>query len=751
MLQPESLAQLARNGNSTAVDEEWMLLVESTELSPVQFAGYHSVLSELSKSGRQPQAESLAGTAIEALVGRTSASEALAAAAPFLQAVGESKELRGQVAELYRKAFADVPELEALISHAGLMGGRPARRAVRTLDVALSVQDGDYLRARDEAEVARLVSVDRSGWQFTVETVDGEETLDALALADRYARTSDKDLLVLRRFAPEELDRMLQDEVAELLCGICVQHGNRIDSSQLESMLVPSILDEGAWSGWWSRTRTALRKNLKFTLEGRSPVVITYVDRPESSEDRTRRDFDHHRDPLDKIELLERYVRDCKAQKSTPDTELYKHAFDVFRKRAEHLVADGASGAALWATAARRVGDWLSTDEAVELARRCFAQATHPERILAEMSNDALLRCALDSWAEAKPGEWKAHLLTMLPTLPTRVCDVAALRLISAGCREADFDPVVQAILASPVEHFDALLWLWDGPSKGEIVCRLSPVTVLMRVIRVLEDCRRADHLGKDVVKRVQARAKSVMGARRCERFAECLELVDAGMAAALRTHLQRLDSVGRAVRDDLLRLLRAKFPSAGTAPAVPPWVRDDVLYVTAEGLGRKQREIEHHVNVKMRDNARAIGAAAELGDLSENSEYKFALEERDLLQARLAQMNAEVAMARVMSVDDVPVDHVGIGTRVVFVRQSDGMRYEMTFVGPWEADATHGWYNYKAPMSQRVLGKRVGDSIDFDLSELSGTFDIAELHNGLRDIAGESHAETESASAAMN
>lgn len=751
MVQPESLAQLARNGNSTAVDEEWMLVVESTGLTPAQLAEYHSVLTELSKSGRQPQAESLAATAIEALAGRVSAADALTVAGPFLQAVGESKDLRQQVAELYRKAFADVPELESLITHTGLMGGRPARRAVRTLDVALSVQDGDYLRARDEPEVARLVSVDRSSWQFTIETLDGEETLDSLALADRYARTSDKDLLVLRRFAPEELDRMLQNEAAELIRGICVQHGNRIDSQQLESMLVPSILDEDGWSSWWTRTRTALRKNVKFTLEGRSPVVITYVDRPESSEDRVRREFDHHRDPLDKMDLLDRYVRDCKAQKSTPDAELLNHAFEVFRKRADHLLNDGAGGAALWATAARRVGDLLSSTDAVELARRCFAQASHPERILAEMSNEPLLRCALDSWAEAKPDEWKSHLLTVLPTLPTRVCDVAGLRLISAGCREAEFDPVVQAILASPVEHFDALLWLWDGPSKGEIVCRLSPVTILMRVIRVLEDCRRADHLGKDVVKRVQARAKSVVGARRCERFAECLETMDAGMAAALRTHLQRLDSVGRAVRDDLLRLLRSKFPSAGTAPAVPPWVRDDVLYVTAEGLGRKQREIDHHVNVKMRDNARAIGAAAELGDLSENSEYKFALEERDLLQARLAQMNAEVAMARVMSVDDVPVDHVGIGTRVVFVRQTDGMRRDMTFVGPWEADGSRGWYNYKAPMSQRVLGKRIGDTIDFDLTELTGTFDIAELHNGLREMMNDAQGEPESASAAMN
>ena len=36
------------------------------------------------------------------------------------------------------------------------------------------------------------------------------------------------------------------------------------------------------------------------------------------------------------------------------------------------------------------------------------------------------------------------------------------------------------------------------------------------------------------------------------------------------------------------------------------------------------------------------LGEAASRGDLSENSEYKFAIEERNLLRARLAQLNSE-------------------------------------------------------------------------------------------------------------
>jgi transcription elongation factor GreA len=203
-------------------------------------------------------------------------------------------------------------------------------------------------------------------------------------------------------------------------------------------------------------------------------------------------------------------------------------------------------------------------------------------------------------------------------------------------------------------------------------------------------------------------------------------------MASAVRTHLNRLETLGRAVRDDMLRLLKQRFPSGTTAPVLLPWMRDDVIYVTAEGMAKRQQEIDHHVNVKMRDNARAIGAAAELGDLSENSEYKFALEERDLLQARLAQMNAEMSKAGVMSVDEVPTDQVGIGSRAVFRRASDGHIYEITFVGPWESDGARSMINYLAPIAKKVLGKRIGETVEFDHAGMSGTYEIVEIHNGL-------------------
>jgi transcription elongation factor GreA len=307
-----------------------------------------------------------------------------------------------------------------------------------------------------------------------------------------------------------------------------------------------------------------------------------------------------------------------------------------------------------------------------------------------------------------------------------------ARRLIEAGRTADDFAPVIEQVLGSPVECFEALLWLWDGPACETELNNAPPVTILTRILRTLEEARLSDAVPRETHGTMCRRARTVLSARKYERFKKCLDDLEPSMARAVRMQITRGEGLGLRVRDDLVREIDRRVPTEAPRSAPEPWEREDVLYVTQAGLARKEAEIEHHVNVKMAENARAIGRAAERGDLSENSEYKFALEERDLLRARLAQMNEEMARAHVLRPDEVPTDQVGIGTRVVFRGLADGEHYEMTFAGPWEADAEKGWFNYRAPLPQSLMGKRVGEVVEFDHSGVVGQYEIESVHNAL-------------------
>ena len=133
-----------------------------------------------------------------------------------------------------------------------------------------------------------------------------------------------------------------------------------------------------------------------------------------------------------------------------------------------------------------------------------------------------------------------------------------------------------------------------------------------------------------------------------------------------------------------------------------------------------------------MRENAKRIGEAASHGDLSENSEYRFALEERDLLRARLAQINTELAKARTLEPHQVPTDRVGVGSRVTLRNLTDGAERVMTFLGPFDVDVDRGVYNYLAPVAQKLMGTAVGRRVTLTIDGRDVEFEVVTVASGL-------------------
>lgn len=731
-MKPETLVQLVASGNSATVEKEWMRLVEAQDEPLTRLVEYGEVLRELCKMGRTSQAEELAWATIETLSAGHSAKETLTVAGPFLQAIGESEELRAQVTELYRAAYADRDGLEGLLAESGIAGSRPVRRARRTLDVCLRLKEGDFLTGRDDDGAARVEEVDRSRWQFTILGPMVTETLGAVVLADRYQAASPTEFRVMLQFAPDRLAERLWEDPAQIVIDICRDHDNRIDSETLAAILVPALLNETDWKKWWTRARTVLKRCPHIKIEGRSPYELSYSDTPIALEDELLVKFEAKHEPLARLALVEKYLRNCKAQGQPPSQPALRRCYDCFVERARRLSRENSMRAGHFWVIARRVGEAAGIDGAGDGAAELFRTSRDLPAVFHEIHNEALLELACTCLVEARPEDWQEQLLTLLPTFPLGVCDRAARRLVDAGRGPDDFEPPIRQIMTSPVEHFGALLWLWNGPSRAERIPTPPLITLLSRILRTLDECRRSERISKETAGTIASRARAVLASRKYERFERCLDQLEVGMARALRTQIRQLDSLGRAVGSDLLSRLSSKFPLGESAPAVQPWARDDVMYVTEAGFARKQEEIYQHVNVKMKKNAEAIGRAAERGDLSENSEYKFALEERDLLRARLAQMNAEMAMARVMTPADVQTDHVGIGTKVIFNRTTDGQCYELSFVGSWDSDPGKGWLNYKAPLALKVMGKRIGDVIEFDHSGAVGAYQIVALEDAL-------------------
>jgi len=141
--------------------------------------------------------------------------------------------------------------------------------------------------------------------------------------------------------------------------------------------------------------------------------------------------------------------------------------------------------------------------------------------------------------------------------------------------------------------------------------------------------------------------------------------------------------------------------------------VEDEVLWTTEAGFLRIQDKIQQIGTTEIVANAREIEAARALGDLRENSEYKFALEKRSRLQNDLKKLSDELRQSRIITPLDVSHDEVNIGS-IVTLKDSKENTLSYTVLGPWDADPDKNILSINSKLVQAMLGCKMGESFKF-------------------------------------
>lgn len=136
-------------------------------------------------------------------------------------------------------------------------------------------------------------------------------------------------------------------------------------------------------------------------------------------------------------------------------------------------------------------------------------------------------------------------------------------------------------------------------------------------------------------------------------------------------------------------------------------------IWTTEEGYLKIQERIRQIGTVEIIENAREIEAARALGDLRENSEFKFAQERRARLQSELKTLSSQLNRARIITPADIHSSEVGVGS-VVNLVDSSGNTINYTILGPWDADPDKNILSFNSKFAQAMFGKKIGESFNF-------------------------------------
>jgi transcription elongation factor GreA len=150
---------------------------------------------------------------------------------------------------------------------------------------------------------------------------------------------------------------------------------------------------------------------------------------------------------------------------------------------------------------------------------------------------------------------------------------------------------------------------------------------------------------------------------------------------------------------------------------------------ITKAGFEKLKKELEYIKTVSLPENIRDIEVARAHGDITENAEYQAAKERQSFLQGRIQELENNLSMSYIVSLDGVTSEKIVFGSTVTLedINAGGGITYQL--VGPFESDLDENKISVTSPIGKALIGKSVGDEITVKTPGGTREFEVVDVN----------------------
>lgn len=160
----------------------------------------------------------------------------------------------------------------------------------------------------------------------------------------------------------------------------------------------------------------------------------------------------------------------------------------------------------------------------------------------------------------------------------------------------------------------------------------------------------------------------------------------------------------------------------------------DDTIYLTPAGMQRLRDELERLSKVERPEIAQRIRENMEHGEFSEDNteldEIKF---EQAIVEDRIAELQAILANAQVLTVADIPTKVVGIGSKVTLMNTRTKEQFTVTVVSSAEGDPDKDLISDESPLGAAIIGKSKGQRVSVEAPAGKITYEIVKIGKAVK------------------
>ena len=153
-----------------------------------------------------------------------------------------------------------------------------------------------------------------------------------------------------------------------------------------------------------------------------------------------------------------------------------------------------------------------------------------------------------------------------------------------------------------------------------------------------------------------------------------------------------------------------------------------DKIPMTPEGLVQLEDE---HRRLKTEERPaviKAIAAAREHGDLSENAEYHAARERQSFIEGRIAELEDIISRADPIDASTMNGTIIRFGAYVMLADEDTDEEVEYRIVGSHEADIKNGRLPVTSPLAKALIGKHIGDTVEVNTPGGGKSYEVVDV-----------------------
>lgn len=620
--------------------------------------------------------------------------------------------LRRFLRELAPRAFADVDGILDLLARSGILDPQvKVELAIRKLNELLEFAPG--FRVLHQNWGAGKIRVNE-GDALIIDFPDRPGHRMTLALSRKSLQVIPADdLRVLWSEDQNAVRAMAAERPAEIAFLAIRELGGKATAPALRRRLTETIIPVSRWSTWWKDARLAMETDERFDLS--ESFRQTYAIRAPGAgdEDQLLPRLDRRRGIRANLNLLRRFLEQH-PQHQARAVQMYTPLLTRWL-REERTNPEAAMAICLL------LSRWRRLDQAdLQRSLRAILESGVEATAFADESDQHYI---VEQAFELSDASRAAIAFA----LGSRYLSIRGRALAKMAEDTAASEALLVELLNHPEERAQTALALIESIiAEGEKPAFLpSPWAAALGLIRLIERTNR-DQLRTQAMRWFGPRSRlaaALSDTAPGEEIVSALEDVLGRWRSSERflfPILAFFEALGLGALADDVRALRSDATNAFLRTAGADEHLYEGPFLTRQTYARLEQERDRLARELKTTVAQAIQHAREMGDLSENAEYDAAKDKQAKHITRIRSINEQLRRATLIGKVPVPAGEVGPGS-LVTVRRLDGPGADTrTFwlLGEGDSRFGHEVISCSAPIARALLGRKIGDEAQLDLSE---------------------------------